>query len=404
MIDISNEKLKELNKSLSCIYQNADGVVSLQHLENVTLRETDKSSLLQGWSIVHERPITLRVDRIIQAFDSKEEATATYETGEYSINQPLTLPSSTRLSSPNTMDICFTGFEKDEKEQLCSLAKEHGMTIRKSVTRHLNILCFGKNAGPSKLAQANSQGVLILSKEQLENLLSTGELPDLLEDEVQLKESNPRKKIISQEDLVSDANAALSGLREFSRRENLIATFENGYAVGWKFKVPEVFREALDIRFTPITINSKTVLTWTQGHAYSFNRGDCIGSIPTSDWKSFLDNDGILLQVSYSSPAGFEENQRLEGSFNGTFFQSKNHKTAKTLENASIDVSSYVYDSGVLTVDIFKVTEDKSSVYKYDSISITQVDFVTLLQQGYYWNTSLDSDENVLVEKVQLVD
>ncbi|WP_172564702.1 BRCT domain-containing protein [Vibrio navarrensis] len=392
-----------LQKNIICIYQNSRGELGIQQLVNATLRETGTNSLLQGWSVVHERPITLRTDRIIQTFDSLDEAESTYESGEYPINAPITLPDPTRLSSPNTMDICFTGFDKEEKQQLTAFAEKHGMIVRKSVTRHLNILCFGKSAGPSKLAQANSQGVLILNKDQLENLVTTGELPDLLESDIQLKESTPRKKIINQEDLVSTANAALSGLKEFSRRENLIAIFENSYAVGWKFKVHEVFKEALDIRLTPITINSKVIQTWTQGHAYSFKRGDSIGSIPVNNWKELLENDGIILQVAFANPAGFEENQRLDGTFNGTFYQSKSHKTAKVLEDASIEVSSYIYDSGILTVDIFKVNEEKSAVYKFDTISLSQVDFVTLLQQGYYWTKPLDADDDTPVEKVVLV-
>ncbi|EPM6351019.1 MULTISPECIES: hypothetical protein [Vibrio harveyi group] len=52
------------------------------------------------------------------------------------------------------------------------------MMVRQSVTRHLDILCYGYNAGPKKLEKALSQGVMILNRRQFENLLETGEVPE----------------------------------------------------------------------------------------------------------------------------------------------------------------------------------------------------------------------------------
>ncbi|HHF2898717.1 hypothetical protein [Vibrio alginolyticus] len=52
------------------------------------------------------------------------------------------------------------------------------MMVRQSVTRHLDILCYDYNAGPKKLEEALSQGVMILNRRQFENLLETGEVPE----------------------------------------------------------------------------------------------------------------------------------------------------------------------------------------------------------------------------------
>ncbi|HCE3233947.1 TPA: hypothetical protein NG565_001406 [Vibrio parahaemolyticus] len=87
-------------------------------------------------------------------------------------------PQPNRLSSPNTMDVCFTGFAKDDKSELMSKAESKEMMVRQSVTRHLDILCYGYNAGPKKLEKALEQGVMILNRHQFENLLETGEVPE----------------------------------------------------------------------------------------------------------------------------------------------------------------------------------------------------------------------------------
>ena len=79
------------------------------------------------------------------------------------------------------MDICFTGFKKVDKDELITLAKEHDMSVRGEVTKHLDILCYGYNAGPKKLEKAMAQGVMILNKTQLESMIETGEVPEDVE-------------------------------------------------------------------------------------------------------------------------------------------------------------------------------------------------------------------------------
>ncbi|MGX9418924.1 hypothetical protein ACWU4D_16410 [Vibrio sp. WJH972] len=46
------------------------------------------------------------------------------------------------------------------------------------MTKHLDILCYGYNAGPTKLAKAMDQGVFILNKSQFESMIETGEVPE----------------------------------------------------------------------------------------------------------------------------------------------------------------------------------------------------------------------------------
>jgi BRCT domain type II-containing protein len=75
------------------------------------------------------------------------------------------------------LQICFTGFSAEKKEQLQALATEAGLHVTKIVTKELAFLCTGENAGPSKVEKARKQNVVIFTREQFELFLETGEIP-----------------------------------------------------------------------------------------------------------------------------------------------------------------------------------------------------------------------------------
>ncbi len=52
------------------------------------------------------------------------------------------------------------------------------MVVRRSVTRSLNFLCCGYNAGPKKIEKARAKNVIALNEEQFTQLLDTGEVPE----------------------------------------------------------------------------------------------------------------------------------------------------------------------------------------------------------------------------------
>ncbi|WP_198597588.1 hypothetical protein [Enterovibrio norvegicus] len=52
------------------------------------------------------------------------------------------------------------------------------MTVRSEVTKHLNILCYGYNAGQKKLDKARTQGAIIINEPDFLTLLETGEIPE----------------------------------------------------------------------------------------------------------------------------------------------------------------------------------------------------------------------------------
>lgn len=171
---------------LICTYFSQRGVLSIQQITNATILtdKNDEPIHVQGWCAKSKSPRTLRVDHIINIHESLDDAERHFkeivknlEENGIKFEKPTSTPN--RLSSPNTMDVCFTGFTKNDKADLTKLAESKEMMVRQSVTRHLDILCYGYNAGPKKLEQALSQGVMILNRHQFENLLETGEVPEI---------------------------------------------------------------------------------------------------------------------------------------------------------------------------------------------------------------------------------
>lgn len=173
----------ELQNEVICTYLCQRQKLSIQQLFNSKLivNKHDEPTHIQGWCVVNSSPRTLRVDRVIEIHDSLEEAKEFFEEAKRELDAKgfeFKTPEPTRLSSPDTMDVCFTGFAKNDKSELTNLAESKSMMVRQSVTKHLDVLCYGYNAGPKKLEKALSQGVMILNRQQFENLLSTGEVPE----------------------------------------------------------------------------------------------------------------------------------------------------------------------------------------------------------------------------------
>jgi DNA ligase (NAD+) len=74
-------------------------------------------------------------------------------------------------------EICFTGFRDDELAELRVHAEAAKLKVVTSVTVGLRYLCTGAFPGPSKLAKAAKQDVTLVTREEFERLVSTGELP-----------------------------------------------------------------------------------------------------------------------------------------------------------------------------------------------------------------------------------
>ncbi|GIU13070.1 BRCT domain-containing protein [Shewanella sp. MBTL60-007] len=74
-------------------------------------------------------------------------------------------------------EICFTGFTAGERNELETIGESIGLSVKKSVTKNLHILCVGENAGPSKVDKAREAGSVVINKSQFVHFADTGELP-----------------------------------------------------------------------------------------------------------------------------------------------------------------------------------------------------------------------------------
>lgn len=159
------------------IYQDAKGSITPRKVVNVSESEL----YIQGICTSSNALRTFRKDRILD--DAVDDSNIDAKLDHYlSINpQPVTSSghSYRRISNPTgAPEVCFTGFKKDDKEDLTKLASSSGMVVRTSVTSNLDFLCCGYNAGPKKIEKSRHQGVVVLSEPQFREMLETGEIPE----------------------------------------------------------------------------------------------------------------------------------------------------------------------------------------------------------------------------------
>lgn len=76
------------------------------------------------------------------------------------------------------LQVCFTGFGTSKKQELIDLANSSNFKVVSSVTKNLDFLCGGENAGPKKIDKAEAQGVQFLNEQQFIQLIETGEIPN----------------------------------------------------------------------------------------------------------------------------------------------------------------------------------------------------------------------------------
>lgn len=157
------------NDKMIFIYRDARGAITSRHVESVS----ESDNYIQGLCLTAGELRTFRKDRILEHI---EDTSIINDRLNYHIE---TNPSPKAHRPPrNSLDVCFTGFQKIDKETLIKLAEEAGLAVRKSVTIGLDFLCCGYNAGPKKVEKARSQGILALSEKQFGTMIDTGEIPE----------------------------------------------------------------------------------------------------------------------------------------------------------------------------------------------------------------------------------
>jgi len=164
------------NKNLNFIYISTHKRISIQSISNIK----DDDTYIQGISALESdygRIKTFRKDRMIDFYDSIEEAQAAIDLIVNTIDPDsyIYVP-----PKPSTFDVHFTGFKKDVKLELEALSSKAEITVRKSVTKSLNLLCYGYNASENKMSEARDMGIIILNEERFRHFLETGDFTDSL--------------------------------------------------------------------------------------------------------------------------------------------------------------------------------------------------------------------------------
>ena len=132
----------------------------------------DVRDLIENKNKTFKRSNILSVHKNLD--EAKEEATKVQK--NYEILPRL---KTERSNKENKLEVCFTGFSKNTKENLKLIAKKNNLFIRTEVTKKLGLLVCGENAGPSKLKQASKLGIpKVYGEEGLNDYLATGEYID----------------------------------------------------------------------------------------------------------------------------------------------------------------------------------------------------------------------------------
>jgi len=154
------------------IYRDAQGQISARSISDVS----ESAEYLQGICRTRGALRTFRKDRILEHLaDDLERGQVEVRLAAHRSANPS---SSGRDSQARTVEVCFTGFNASEKADLIQAAESAMFRVRSGVTKGLQFLCCGANAGPSKVRKAREQGVIVLTAEEFRSLAQTGEVPD----------------------------------------------------------------------------------------------------------------------------------------------------------------------------------------------------------------------------------
>lgn len=151
-------------QKLKFIYPNKDGECSTRTLEHYTFM----GRCVSGYCDDTGGYRTFRIDRI--------QSVIAGELPTYEELDRITKEQRDRHIS-SALEVCFTGFKAEQKQELTSIALQNGLVVRTSVTNYLDFLCCGYNAGPAKISRARQLGCVIVSERQFIELLTTGALP-----------------------------------------------------------------------------------------------------------------------------------------------------------------------------------------------------------------------------------
>lgn len=146
-------------------YQDAEGNQS----ERVLTHWSENTRYLQGREEGDAFPRTFRKDRVLEYLEGSDQL-------QFDAAPPAPEPAP-KAQADTRPQILFTGFKSADRARLEAMAVEQGFRVMKNAGVSLAVLCIGYNAGPTKVENAREAGAFIVTEDQLQRLIATGEVP-----------------------------------------------------------------------------------------------------------------------------------------------------------------------------------------------------------------------------------
>ncbi|HDR1413177.1 WYL domain-containing protein [Pasteurella multocida] len=167
----STQDIKSLS-TISFSYTDAEG--------NFTTRTVDVMYVddvyIKGFCHKQNDSRTFRADRIVGDIVMNGQ--------RYNVDDWLELNNSTVLSTSKpqitsslNLEVCFAGFEKENKEILEQKAIDSGLTVCSSVTQNLKFLVIGPAIQHKIMKLAQEVNATLLSEFEFLEMIETGEIP-----------------------------------------------------------------------------------------------------------------------------------------------------------------------------------------------------------------------------------
>lgn len=165
-------------------YRDAKGDLSQREL----VQWSENSLYIQGRSASDSFPKTFRKDRIVEVYFGVELLLNDAAPPAPTL-QPKPSPAAIAFSAaashqpqpkrpPGGINqILFTGFAAAHRVELEKAATDSGLRVMSTPGKTLTFLCYGDNAGPTKVAKAQEAGSFIIDAEQFLSMITTGEMP-----------------------------------------------------------------------------------------------------------------------------------------------------------------------------------------------------------------------------------
>jgi hypothetical protein len=202
-------------------------------------------------------------------------------------------------------------------------------------------------------------------------------------------------ELINEEYKLNNHKNEKAGTIKIERNLNLIANFENGYALGWFFAVGECFKDQLDIKFPQRVEKMKKNKSYlTQGPFYCFSEGQVIYDTPNAylEWCEALKFIRVKCEVLRSTPNKIDDNiskkwSRIYQDKNGNWFAKERSKANETV-NLGKSLRNYIHGSITFLLSI--PNRDKTNLESAGQHHCTQFEFVEFLKTGKLREIPLD--------------